>query len=58
VAERWRDLDTPVPLVDVGRLEHNLREMADIAARHGVGQRPHTKTHKTREIARLQLEAG
>ena len=58
VAERWRDLDTPVPLVDVGRLEHNLREMADIAAAFGVKQRPHTKTHKTREIACRQVELG
>lgn len=56
--ERWRDLDTPVPLVDLGRLERNLREMAEISAGYGVRQRPHTKTHKTREIARRQVELG
>src|SRR5262245_31390163 len=32
--------------------------MADLAARHGVRQRPHTKTHKTREIARRQVDLG
>jgi D-serine deaminase-like pyridoxal phosphate-dependent protein len=58
VADRWQDLDTPVPLVDVSRLERNLAEMAGLAAAHGVGQRPHTKTHKTREIARRQVELG
>jgi D-serine deaminase-like pyridoxal phosphate-dependent protein len=58
MADSWRDLDTPVPLVDLGRLERNLREMADIAGAYGVRQRPHTKTHKTREIARRQVDLG
>ena len=57
---RWiGDLDTPVALVDVGRLERNLRGMAQVAAASPSARlRPHTKTHKTREIARRQLDLG
>jgi D-serine deaminase-like pyridoxal phosphate-dependent protein len=32
--------------------------MAAFAAGHGVGLRPHAKTHKSADIARLQIEAG
>ena len=50
------DLDTPVPLVDVNRLESNLGRMAaDIAQAPTARHRPHAKTHKTREVARRQL---
>jgi D-serine deaminase-like pyridoxal phosphate-dependent protein len=52
------ELDTPVPLVDVDRLESNLSTMAAITRRHGVAHRPHTKTHKTREIAQRQVAHG
>lgn len=52
------DLDTPVLLVDVAVLERNVAEMAEVAREAGVRLRPHTKTHKSPEIARLQLEAG
>ena len=52
------DLDTPVALVEHGRLDANLRRMADLAAAHGVSQRPHGKAHKTWEIARRQLGLG
>src|SRR4051794_7698349 len=57
---RWiGDLDTPVALVDVNRLERNLAGMAAVAAGSATATlRPHTKTHKTREIARRQLEHG
>lgn len=52
------ELDTPVLLVDRQRLEANVRRFAEIAAQAGVGLRPHVKTHKTLEIAHMQLEAG
>jgi D-serine deaminase-like pyridoxal phosphate-dependent protein len=52
------DLDTPVPLVDVGRLERNLGRMAAAIASNGVGHLPHTKTHKTRQVAERQLAHG
>jgi D-serine deaminase-like pyridoxal phosphate-dependent protein len=51
-------VETPEVLVDVDVLAANLaREAASTAAR-GLGLRPHAKTHKIREIARRQLDAG
>lgn len=52
------DLDTPALLVDLDRLERNIAEMARIVQDGGKGLRPHTKTHKTPEIARMQVDAG
>jgi len=50
--------DTPSLLVDLDKMEANLKEMADVAADAGVALRPHVKTHKSPELARLQLEYG
>ena len=52
------DLETPVPLVDLDRLERNLDRMAEYARRHGLALRPHTKTHKSPRIAAEQLRRG
>jgi D-serine deaminase-like pyridoxal phosphate-dependent protein len=55
------DLDTPVVLIDVARLQRNLQGMAERVAQAGGGRvrlRPHAKTHKTRQIAMRQLELG
>jgi D-serine deaminase-like pyridoxal phosphate-dependent protein len=49
---------TPYLRVDVARLLRNVRDTAAGAAAQGVALRPHVKTHKTLEIARLQAEAG
>ncbi|MEX2426448.1 MAG: alanine racemase [Thermomicrobiaceae bacterium] len=52
------ELDTPCLVVHKPVLEHNIREMAEHAEKHGIRMRPHQKTHKTAEIARLQRDAG
>lgn len=52
------DCDTPALLVDLDIMEKNLRRMADFAASCHVALRPHAKTHKVPEIAKMQLEAG
>src|SRR6266540_1206543 len=52
------DLDTPAVYVDLDALERNIARMAEQSRRWGVKLRPHTKTHKIPEIARMQLEAG
>lgn len=49
---------TPYLRVDLTRLRHNIRRTAEHAAAAGVVLRPHVKTHKSLEIARLQLDAG
>lgn len=52
------ELPTPSLLLDLDRLEANLRRMADRTRRLGVRLRPHIKTHKCVEIARRQVELG
>jgi len=52
------ELDTPAVVVDLDVLDTNLREMAAYCAQHGLSLRPHTKTHKIPEIARMQIRAG
>lgn len=52
------DLDTPCVLIDIERLERNVTRMAERARAAGVALRPHGKTHKLPEVARLQLAAG
>src|SRR6185312_7460628 len=51
-------LDTPALVVDLDRLESNIAHIARACQGNGVAWRPHFKSHKTIEIARLQLAAG
>ncbi|HSL31438.1 MAG TPA: alanine racemase, partial [Anaerolineales bacterium] len=55
---RIDELDTPVPVVDMDRLEANIARLQAYLDEHGIANRPHIKTHKIPEIARMQLEAG
>jgi D-serine deaminase-like pyridoxal phosphate-dependent protein len=52
------DLDTPALYVDLDVLEHNISHMQEQCREWGVDLRPHVKTHKIREIAQMQLDAG
>jgi D-serine deaminase-like pyridoxal phosphate-dependent protein len=52
------ELETPALVVDLDRLERNLGRAAAYADEHSLGLYPHVKTHKTMEIARLQLDRG
>jgi len=54
---RWK-LQTPALVVDLDALERNIAKMAAHAKAHGIALRPHAKTHKSAEIARLQIAAG
>lgn len=51
-------VETPVGYVDLERTRANARSVSEYAAAHGLLWRPHIKTHKSRRIAALQLEAG
>jgi D-serine deaminase-like pyridoxal phosphate-dependent protein len=53
-----KELSTPAITVDLDTLERNLARVAMMCRRHGIGLRPHTKTHKTVEVSRLQLTHG
>ena len=58
VVMHYRELPTPALTVDLDVLERNLDRVAELCRRQRVGLRPHTKTHKTVEVSRLQLERG
>ncbi|MDT0632122.1 alanine racemase [Rubrivirga litoralis] len=52
------DLPTPALLVDRARLHANLDAAQARADALGVALRPHAKTHKSPDLARLQAERG
>jgi D-serine deaminase-like pyridoxal phosphate-dependent protein len=54
----YRELSTPALTVDLDALDRNLSRVAELCRRQGVGLRPHTKTHKTIEVSRMQMEHG
>ncbi len=49
------DLPTPCLVLDREKLLRNIKTMADALARHGVPLRPHMKTAKSIDVARLVL---
>jgi 3-hydroxy-D-aspartate aldolase len=52
------ELDTPALVVDLDIMERNIKRMHDFTEKCGVELRPHVKTHKSPDIAKLQVEAG
>ena len=44
------EVETPVAMVDLDRLEANLQDLQSYADQHGIALWPHTKTHKSPEI--------
>jgi D-serine deaminase-like pyridoxal phosphate-dependent protein len=53
-----RALNTPALVIDRDALQRNVERMAAFAKQSGVALRPHAKTHKSVDIARLQMAAG
>ncbi len=51
-------LDTPESVVDLDIVERNARQLQSALDERGVALRPHVKTHKSPDLARLQLDAG
>lgn len=51
-------METPCIVIDMDKVEQNLKRMADICHSTGCHLRPHIKTHKIPELAKLQLEHG
>lgn len=49
-------LKTPSLLLDVERVERNARRMSERVSALGARLRPHVKTHKCIEVARIQTE--
>jgi D-serine deaminase-like pyridoxal phosphate-dependent protein len=55
---RLADLQTPCVLVDRSRVERNVERMQGLATAGGKRLRPHAKTHKSVNLARLQIARG
>lgn len=52
------DLDTPSVIIDLDRVEANLKRAQDHADANGYALRPHIKTHKLPMFARQQVALG
>jgi D-serine deaminase-like pyridoxal phosphate-dependent protein len=57
-AASFHNLPTPFLCLDGPTVKRNIERLADYARTHRLGLRPHTKTHKSQRIGRLQLDAG
>jgi len=55
---RLEELETPALTADFDAVERNIASMQSYCDEHGLALRPHIKTHKLPEIARLQVDAG
>ena len=53
-----QDLQTPCLLLDETKLRHNVAGMQDHLARLGVAFRPHLKTAKSRDVARVAMTSS
>ncbi|MFC1912080.1 alanine racemase [Chloroflexota bacterium] len=54
----YSTLDTPAVLIDLNKLEKNIKEMAQVVTAAKIKLRPHVKIHQCPEIAKMQLKAG
>lgn len=54
----YGELTTPAVVVDLDAVERNVRRMAEKLSGLGIRHRPHVKTHKSVQLARLQVAAG
>ncbi len=52
------ELDTPALLIDLDRLERNIKSTAAFFKARGVNWRPHSTGHKLPPVAHLELAAG
>ncbi|MCW5690277.1 MAG: D-TA family PLP-dependent enzyme [Pseudolabrys sp.] len=51
-------LTTPAVVIDLDKVERNIKRHQNYANAHGLKLRPHIKTHKLPRIAEMQLRAG
>ena len=58
VKSPYHFIDTPALLIDSDLMKSNLRFMQEKANQYHVNLRPHTKTHRMPELARMQMDEG
>lgn len=56
--EAEMNIPTPAIVIDAAVARRNLKRLADYAREHRVNLRPHTKTHKSVMLGRMQMELG
>jgi len=49
---------TPAIVIDLPTVRRNIQKLATYGRQHNLAIRPHTKTHKSIEMAKLQIQAG
>jgi D-serine deaminase-like pyridoxal phosphate-dependent protein len=52
------EIETPALMVNLDIMERNIKQMQTRCNQLGLSFRPHIKTHKIPEIARMQVDAG
>jgi len=52
------DISTPALLIDKSNLLDNMKIMSNYAKKNKINLRPHTKSHKTSKIAKMQIKNG
>ncbi len=52
------EIDTPCLMVDLDAFERNVEKLGGYMKAHGLRHRAHAKTHKSADIARIQMERG
>lgn len=57
-AEIARVYGTPAVVIDLDKVDANIARLQATCDAAGLANRPHIKTHKSPELARLQIEAG
>lgn len=50
--------NTPFISIDLNTVRQNIKDMQEIANRNGLSLKPHAKTHKSIDIAKMQIAAG
>jgi len=60
IGKPWTEIETPALMVDLDIMEANMDKMMAFLKESGagVGIRPHAKTHKTPQIANIQIAKG
>ena len=52
------DISTPALLIDKSNLLDNIKTMSKYTKKNKINLRPHSKSHKTSNIAKIQIKNG
>jgi D-serine deaminase-like pyridoxal phosphate-dependent protein len=58
IKSKYESIDTPAVLIDYDIMMKNFRFMQSKANQYHVNLRPHIKTHRMPELAKLQMKEG